>query len=260
MADDPAEERWLQEAARQPDELRLARLMTELELHVDARRFGAALETLEAIGAGGKRHVAAQRLALKVYRAVGRWEELLRVVRQLEKHRALSAEQAASLKQLAHVERIRAFSGDTGAIAAYWARLPGDERVLPRIGPAVVRGLLDGGEHEIAQRIIEYRLDDAWDEPLVSMYAECEGGEALGRVTKAENWLRSHPDDPILLRTLGRLCMQLQLWGKAQSYLEASLAVRASRSVHLELARLLDSLDRRGDADRHYRAAAEQRA
>ena len=66
--------------------------------------------------------------------------------------------------------------------------------------------------------------------------------------------------------TLGRLCGQQQLWGKAQSYLEAALAIQPTRIVHIELARLFDQLDQLDQFDdsaeksalaiRHYRAAA----
>jgi HemY protein len=60
-----------------------------------------------------------------------------------------------------------------------------------------------------------------------------------------------------LLLTLGRLCVQRQLWGKAQSYLEASLAMQATRAAHITLARLFDSMGREQDATRHYRASAD---
>jgi len=48
----------------------------------------------------------------------------------------------------------------------------------------------------------------------------------------------------------------VRLWGKAQSYLEASLAVAESRDAHLELANLFDQLERAADANRHYRQSA----
>ena len=44
-------------------------------------------------------------------------------------------------------------------------------------------------------------------------------------IERAESWLKQHPDDAALLLTLGRLCAQQELWGKAQSYLDASIAV-----------------------------------
>ena len=66
-----------------------------------------------------------------------------------------------------------------------------------------------------------------------------------------------HRDDAELLLVLGRLCLEQQLWGKAQSYLEASLSLRDQREVRLELARLFERNGRAEDAMPHYRAAAE---
>jgi HemY protein len=79
----------------------------------------------------------------------------------------------------------------------------------------------------------------------------------VARIAHAERWLNSHPRDASLLLTLGRLCREKQLWGKAQSYLEASLAVEASAEAHLELAGLLENeLEKSAAAERHYKHAA----
>jgi uncharacterized protein HemY len=51
--------------------------------------------------------------------------------------------------------------------------------------------------------------------------------------------------------------VQSQLWGKAESYLEASLAIAPGWEAHVELAHLAERMDRTDDANRHYRAAAE---
>jgi len=83
--------------------------------------------------------------------------------------------------------------------------------------------------------------------------ADADGGELTARIARAEGWLKQRPRDAGLLLALGRLCLQQKLWGKAQNYLEASLSVEESRDAHLELARLLDQLERPGEADRHYR-------
>ena len=48
-----------------------------------------------------------------------------------------------------------------------------------------------------------------------------------------------------------------QLWGKAQSYLEASLSEEPSRSAHVALAQLFDRTDKPEEANRHYRASAD---
>ena len=53
------------------------------------------------------------------------------------------------------------------------------------------------------------------------------------------------------------MCVRQELWGKAQSYLEASLGLDPSAAAHLSLARMLE---KRGDneaAYQHYRQSLE---
>jgi len=81
--------------------------------------------------------------------------------------------------------------------------------------------------------------------------------EARARVERGERWLLERSTDAQLLATLGRLCAQVELWGKARNFLEASLSFEESRSAHLELARLAERLGPAADAQQHYRRAAE---
>src|SRR5699024_6076613 len=108
----------------------------------------------------------------------------------------------------------------------------------------------------LAQPVIEQALAESWDPRLVLLYADCPPENALRRIERAEGWLAQHNDAALLL-TLGRLCTLQELWGKAESYLEASLAVHPSTDAHLALARLQE---RRGDRERaceHYRQSLE---
>ena len=81
--------------------------------------------------------------------------------------------------------------------------------------------------------------------------------EARARIERAERWLVERNRDAQLLATLGRLCTQAELWGKARSFLEASVSFEESRAAHLELARLAERLGQADDAQQHYRRAAE---
>jgi len=55
----------------------------------------------------------------------------------------------------------------------------------------------------------------------------------------AEKWLQDYGSSDVLLLALGRICIRLKLWGKAQNYLEASIGIRPSAETCLELANLL---------------------
>ena len=258
LRDEQSEETWLRRAAEQDAKPHAAHLMTAAELHLDARRFEAALDALNALTAlqGGSRHIAALRLALRAHRGLAHWDEALKVARQLEKHRALTHEAAMPVKQQAHLENLRARAGDAGALIAYWNAAPDEEQRIPGFAAAAARALIAANDGAQAQRIIEQQIDLAWDSELAERYADCRGGDTLGRIARAEKWLKQHPDDARLLLALGRLCCEQQLWGKAQSYFEASLAVHASRDAYAELAALLDQLGRNEEANRAYRNAA----
>jgi len=81
--------------------------------------------------------------------------------------------------------------------------------------------------------------------------------EARLRIERAERWLLERERDAQLLATLGRLCAHAELWGKARSFLEASLSFEESRAARLDLARLAERLGQSEAAARHYRKAAE---
>jgi HemY protein len=257
LRDEARYREWLDKAAAHDNEVRVARLMTEAELAVEGRRFDEAAERIADLQAGGQRHIAALRLALRTAQAKGNWVEAVRLVRQLVKVKALTAEQADPVKRRAHQEGLRQRAGDAQALLAYWHDLPRDEQRDARLVGELASALLASGESAAAQKAIESQLALGWDSNLADIYGRCEGGDVRSRLASAEDWLKRHPRDPQLLLSLGRLCVQSQLWGKAESYLDAALAIEPGWEAHVELARLAERIGRTDDANRHYRAAAE---
>lgn len=252
----PAEQEvWLERASRDDAKTHAARLMLEAEMHLDGRRFDDAVRVLEELQQVAGRHLAALRLELRARQGAGDWAAVLRLARLLEKRQALPAELAEELKLRAHLEIVDQRRSDTRALLAYLREVPATEG-NPRLIVAVARALIDLDAWDQAAHVIESGLERAWHPPLVELYGQCADGRAGARIAEAEKWLQSHPDDASLLLTLGRLCFAQRLWGKAESYFEASLSVEETRAGHLELARLFDELGRGDDADRQYRLAA----
>lgn len=260
LQDEARYREWLDHAAEQGQDSEVARLMTEAELAIESRQFDVAAARLAQLREGGHKHIAMLRLESEVALALGRWEELLHILRQLRKHKALTIEQVAPSLRTAHIERMKQLAADSTAVADYWRAIPVEE--------LQDRGLVEGALPLMARAACaalarpqtERLLDEQWDSGLARLYGYCAESvdEARACLHKAEFWLERQPRDAGLLFALGQLCRRTELWGKAQSYLEASLGLKPALETHLALAHLFDTLERREDAQRHYRAAAER--
>jgi HemY protein len=260
LQDETRYREWLDHAAEQGKDSEVARLMTEAELAIESRQFELAAARLAQLREGGHRHIAMLRLESKVAFELGRWEELLHNVRQLRKHKALSAEQAAPALRRAHAERMKQLVGDPSALLSYWQEIPSEELNDRGMVRDVLPLMARAGQAMHVRAQAEQLLDEQWDSDLARLYAYCSStvDDANACLHKAEAWLEKQPRDAGLLFALGQLCRRTELWGKAQSYLEASLSLDPQVGTHLALAHLFETLERREEAQRHYRAAAEK--
>ena len=259
MREPEKQQYWLEHAKTDDPRTEAATLMLDAEMANEARRFDEALAALEKLQGKQGRHIAALRLELRARQGVGDWDGVLKLARQLVKRDALPAEVVREIRTQAHLGNIAKRVADQGKLTAYLRTVPEDERGR-RVVLAAARALVGLGAEAEAQKLIETVLDaikdDDWQPDLVAIYGRLTNSEQTARIAKAEAWLRRHPDDARLFEALGRMCLRQRLWGKAQSYLEASLSVAPSQQAHLELARLFDQLERPEEANKHYRASA----
>jgi len=108
-----------------------------------------------------------------------------------------------------------------------------------------------------ASKLLVDSLNAQWDSDLVALYGDCLTDNVTAQIDQAERWLQTHTDDAGLLLTLGKLCLQQQLWGKAQSYLDASISLHPSQSAFNSLGKLAEKLGKKEDAFNYYHLAME---
>lgn len=250
---------WLERAKENDGDWRIARLMTTAELRLEERRFDEARAVLREVHASSHRHVATLLLLLRAEQGLANWEEVIRIARQLEKRDAMPAEALEGIRLNARIALLARKTQDPGGLAQYWNEIPQAERAHPKMAGAAARAFIQMGDCRVAHRIIEKALEQDWNGSLALLYSECVDDDALERLERAESWLRERPGEAELLLTLGRLCVQRELWGKAQSYLEASLSTHPTPATHAALADLFDRIGRTEDANRHFRASARVR-
>jgi HemY protein len=258
-------DRWLERADGSGDALQTARLVSRAELALEERDFGAARDALRRLQSAAPRHIATARMLLRAERGAGAWDEVRRLAGQLLKRDAIAPALAEEYKVQANVELLQRSADDAEDFERRWREIAPRDQLHPRVAAAAARHATALGKASVAREILENSLAAEWNSKLIGLYGELpaqvpateRAEEARVRIERAERWLTERSRDPELLAALGRLCAQAELWGKAQSFLEASLSFEESRGAHLELARLAERLDRPADAQRHYRRAAE---
>lgn len=224
-----ARDRFLDKAAALGPEVLLLHLTTRADLLLDERRYIEALDLLREAHRVAPKQVRAHQLLLKAQVATGAWKPALETVDLLEHLSGIDAVQAHRVRRNAWQQLLRQSAHQQDELLAVWRNIPGSMRADNALAHSAAGYLIDLGLHKEAQVIIERNLEKEWDAALVSLYGECEGESALTQIEKAERWLRDHPDNAVLLLTLAKLCMRQSLWGKAQSYLDASLFIEHSR-------------------------------
>jgi HemY protein len=240
-------ERFLDEAKGSAPDVDQARLTTLADLLVSQGRHEEALAVLKDLSARDSRNLRLLRLRLQAEQALRLWDPVLDTVDALARLGGIGPAEAATARD----------SQDTAALSAYWKQLPGEMRNDAIVAATAARYHLALGNAAAAQAIVEQALEREWSPALVALYGEAAGEDALPQIERAEKWLRAHARDPALLLALGKLCMRQALWGKAQSYIEASIALEPTHDGHMTLAALMEKIGRPQEAVLHFRKSAE---
>jgi HemY protein len=235
--------------------LAVPRLMLEAELALERGQPAEALARLAELRREAGLHTAAQRLELRALTAAGRPADIPSLVDQLVKRKVYDAKQGELLRGSAHAEALAGFAHDASGLKSYWARVPESDRQQPKVARAAARSFLSAGADREAADILARSLERNWDPANVLLYAECRPPDAKRQLETAERWLVTYNQDATLLYALGRLCERSELWGKAQTYLEASLALDNHWRAHVALGELLTKLGRNDEAQAHLAAA-----
>ena len=250
-------EQFLDQAKGGAEALDQARLTTLADLLVSQERYDEALAVLDDLSARDARNLRLLRLKLQAEQALRKWDEVLDTLAALTKLGGLGPAEAAAIRRAAHLGNLARKSQDAAALATYWKQIPAEMRTDPTVAATAARYHLALGSPAEAQAVIEQALEREWNSSLVAIYGEAGGADALPQIERAEKWLRQHARDPALLLALGKLCMRQELWGKAQSYIEASLALEPTHDGHMTLAALMERLGKPQEAVRHFRRSAE---
>lgn len=246
---------FLSEAEHLAPQAAVARLLTHSEMLLDDQQYQLALTILQRLAAIEPNHQHALSMELKVQTRLKNWERVLTILKSLEKNDAIETLKSKEIRLQAHLALIKRYAQDATSLKTYWKKLSEEDQFNERVVLTAVPLLIEAGAHDEAAKILEVNLTKHWSGALVRLLGKSVTTDPSKQLQQAEYWLMNHPHDADLLETLGKLCVRLQLWGKAESYYDASLSVEPSATRHLALAQLLEQKGQLTAANQHYRAS-----
>lgn len=247
-------DKLLERALQRQPQAELAIALSHAQLQVDRADTDGALYTLQAMHERHPHNVQVLRQLQRLHQQRGDWTALIRLLPELRKDKVLPAKELAELESRAWGQNLNlAAQRETEGEAALqslqraWQQLTSAQRQEPALVLAYAEQLRQLGAQGEAEEVLRGALKRNYDSHLVRLYGLLRGKDPVKQLQTAEGWLKAHPADPSLLLTLGRLCLQNSLWGKARDYLENSLKLQRNPEACAELARLLAQL---GETDR----------
>ncbi|GLH20476.1 heme biosynthesis protein HemY [Pseudomonas atacamensis] len=247
-------DRLLERALERQPQAELAIALSHAQLQTDRGDTDGALVTLQAMHERHPRSAQTLRQLQRLHQQRGEWPAVIRLLPELRKDKVLPPAELAELERRAWGENLslaahREEDGTVGlqSLKRAWEQLTSAQRQEAPLVLAYAEQLRQLGAQVEAEEVLRTALKRKYDSHLARLYGLVRGSDPARQLQNAEGWLKEHAADPSLLLTLGRLCLQTSLWGKARDYLESSLRVQRNPETCAELARLLAQL---GDTER----------
>ncbi len=231
---------------------RLTIQITRIRLWLQTGQWEAATAQLKSIYPHYKKEPVVNQLLLESLVKLQAWQDCLEWLPILAK--APVAETLANqvLMKTAYQHSLLMLAKTTGRVDKtitfrqlqdFWQQIPRQHQRDADVVMSYVQALISVGFYDEASIIIVRVLNQNWHHGLAELYGRVLHAEPELALEQAKNWLKLHPQSPILLLTLGRLSMQCRDWPMAKAYFEQSLVLHKNTETYAEFVRLLQHLN-----------------
>ncbi|MDR2212945.1 MAG: hypothetical protein LBE21_04895 [Pseudomonadales bacterium] len=196
------------------------------------------------------------------YLTLENWDGLRDLLPLLARHEIVTPQELRRLKLRVEGYRLtRASAQGITALRQAWQEAPKPLQAEHELIALYLKYLVQHGEDVEAGTLLSRQLKQQWDDELVALLGYAENGEPERLQLLLEGQLKSRPNNPTLLLTLGRVSLRNQSWVKAREYFEQALRLSTTNSmtaeISAELARLLAHLGALEPSLEHYQRAMQ---
>lgn len=237
---------YLRKAHHLAPQAEIAIELTQARLQYEQGQLEQALATLRHLRGLAPKHASVLKLLEKVYVRLADWKSLLQLLPFLRKAKLITDEQMNIFERNTYQELLHEAAHKQQGLAPIrqvWQTVPRKLQADPELIDSYANILLPYQETaDELESLIHKALKRRWHADLARIYGLLKTNNPQKQLSYAESWQQQFGNQPILLLTLGRLCMRCQLWGKARSYFEEGLKLEASSETYAEYGKLLEQL------------------
>ena len=222
--------------------------LTQAELQFAHGQNEQALATLVHLHSISPKHPHIMVLLTRIYQDVKSWKDLKNLLPQLHKHKVFPEKELLGIEKKTYTELIQQVKAentgnDVSGLKNLWQDISRDLKKDSELIAIYCNKLIQLDDNDEAETILKAAIKKEWNAELVKLYGLVKSSQLEKQLLFAESLSRDHDNNPILLLTLGRLCMYNDLWGKARAYLEASVGNREMTETYKELGLLMEYLN-----------------
>jgi HemY protein len=246
---------YIKKAYQAAPDAELAIGLTQAELELEHNQLERAVATLNHLKQLSPRHTGVLKLLEKVYVRLADWNNLNALLPALRKAKLINTEQNGHFEKNIYCELFHSANHKNLAeLQTMWNGLPRSARKNPEVVFAYVSQLLrfSATEQEI-EGLIRNALKYGWQPELVDIYGNVASDDVNRQLVVMGAWLKLYGPKPAILLGLGKVCVRLQLWGKAKDYFIKCLAEAPCQEAALEYGKLLEQLGDTEGALQQYR-------
>jgi HemY protein len=253
---------YIQKAYQVAPHAELAIGLTQAELELSQDQVEHAIGTLNHLRESAPRHPRVLKLLEKAYVRLADWQRLLLLVPSLRKAKVITSEEVQQFEKNIYCEMLQTANNKTrNDLERIWNDMPRSARKNPEVATAYVKQLLHFPEAtKEVEELIRKTLKSSWQPELVKIYGTLPFANLNRQLVIVGAWVKMYGQRPLLLLLLGKLCVRVQLWGKAKDYFEKCLALGPNAEASLEYGKLLEDLDETEEAKQKYREGLMQLA
>lgn len=235
-------DRYLNEIAQLPEKQQLSRYLLLARSALAKHDNVSAKNALEAASKISPNLTQVAKLRLRYEWENGNPQGVLQQVDKLSRADALSESELQSYRHWAY-QQLLTRAHDPSELKMSLKAIPADEREGD-LCVDIVKKYLQLGMYAQALKYVKKYYPVSFNPDLLPLFSEANQYSSVKDQQKsieiAEKWLQQRPQDPALQMLLGQLSYDQQLWGKAKSYLEASLQISNNNVARLLLAKVLE--------------------